>query len=433
MLDSSFSHKEFDFTLAVECAKAYSASSGLGCMVSDTSSRVLFEVGAGCASCGVCAILGIDEETCIRGQGYGMVESVRFGGKYIYFCPMGLTCFISPIMGESETAANITVGPFLMVDVDDYADIDLRLKLKLGDEAIRKVLKAVEEFPYVSSDRVDPLSKLLFMAVGFINNVSSTNRMLKTQESGAVQSNITQYVTALKMGELPPAYPYKTEKSLIASIADFNKIDSQRHLNELLGYIVFSSGGDFARMKARIFELLGIMSRCAIDAGASTETIFNINQEFFIKAGTTAEIDELSILLSDVMNKYIDSIFELSNVKNADVIRKAIHYMRNNYTRKLVLDDVASEVCLCPAYFSKIFRREMGSGFNTYLNMLRVEKSKVLLTQSNMPLIDIAFALGFEDQSYFSKVFKRLTGMSPLQYKKSGGKPPRSQCERDII
>ena len=89
--------EKFDYQLADECSRAFCASTGLGCTVSDTEGRLLFEHGYGCHSCGLCRAAGLPDENCIRAHNYGMMEAERFGGKYIYFCPLGLTCFVSPI------------------------------------------------------------------------------------------------------------------------------------------------------------------------------------------------------------------------------------------------------------------------------------------------------------------------------------------------
>jgi Response regulator containing CheY-like receiver domain and AraC-type DNA-binding domain len=419
MPGEGFEYNVFDLNLAVECATAYSDFSGLGCTLSDAAGKIIYESGAGCASCSACAAVGFSPETCIRVHAYGMTEAERFGGKYIYFCPLGLTCFVSPIMGTIESAAKITVGPFFMTDRDDYVEFDLRQRLKLKDDAIKRVLDETQSLPCIPSEKVNSLSILLFMAVGFVNNVSAANRMLKIQNSDTIQGNITEYIMELKTGETPE-YPYKTEKALIASIADFDKAKSQTLLNELLGYILFSSGGNIETIKSRVFELLVIMSRSAIDAGASTVQTFHINHMFFCRTAAMSDINELCSLLSEVMNSYIDSIFEFVDVKNVEVIQKAVHYIRKNYTRKLMIEEVAKEICLSPTYFSKIFKQEIGCGFNAYLNRLRIEKSTQLLLQSDLQLVDIAHAIGFEDQSYFTKVFKRLTGISPNQFKKSG-------------
>lgn len=422
MSGRAFEDVEFDLKLANECASVYSEVSGIGCTVSDTRGKVLFEAGFGCASCDICETAGFGKESCIRAHAYGMTEAERFGGKYIYFCPMGLTCFVSPIMGGSGSAAKITVGPFLMVGRDDYIEYDLKEKLGFDDAKIIKIIEAVKPLPYVLPAKVNSLSILLFMSVGFMNKVSDVNRMLEIQDSDGIQGNITQYIMELKSEDTPPEYPLQKEKALIASIMDSDKPNAQKLLNELLGHILFSSGGDFASIKSRVYELLVIISRAAADAGASYDLTFKLNHGFFRKAASTSNIDELCLLLSDLMGRYIDSAFDFVDVKNADVINKAVHYMRKNRTEKVTLEAVAKTVYLSPAYFSKIFKSEMGCSFNTYLNRLRVEKSKQLLRQPDLNLSDIATMSGFEDQSYFTKVFKKLTGASPNQYRKSGGR-----------
>lgn len=93
-------YEQFDRRLARECAKAFSQSTSLGCTLSDKTGRAFDEYGYGCESCGMCAAAGASHDRCVQAHIYGMTEAERFGGKYIYFCPMGLTCFVSPILGE---------------------------------------------------------------------------------------------------------------------------------------------------------------------------------------------------------------------------------------------------------------------------------------------------------------------------------------------
>lgn len=412
----------FDLKLAVECSIAFSDSTGLGCTVSDTGGKVLHEVGYGCNRCGLCAAARRDRIGCMQAHAYGMTEAERFGGKYIYFCPMGLTCFVSPIVGQTGSAAKITVGPFLMVELEDYIAADLRETLKLGEAEVEKLLPVLESIPYVSPGKVNSLSNILFMAVGFMNNVSAANRMLDSQVSESMQGQISEYILELKGGEELPQYPFDTERDMLASIAASDKPKAQKLLNELLGHILFFSGGDFARIKSRIYELLVIISRAAVEAGASPEQAFQVTHDFFQRTQPVGNIDDLCFMLAKVMNQFIDSIFSFADVKNVDVIHKALRHIRQNYAQKITLDEVAEMVHLSPSYFSKVFKKEMGCNFNTYINRLRIEKSRMLLLHKDMRLVDIATAVGFEDQSYFTKVFKRMTGISPHQYRKSGGR-----------
>ena len=413
---------DFDLKLAVECAAAYALSNGLGCMISDTDGEILFETGVNCSRCEICAASGIPKDSCLQSQAYGMSEAERFGGKYIYFCPMGLTCFVSPIMGQYRSTAKITVGPFLMVDRDDYIAFDLEEKMELDKNTVARVLELVDQLPVIQASKVNALSTMLFMAIGFINDVSAANHLLEIQNSAAIQSHITEYIMEIKSGEKKPEYPVKTEKDLLSSIIASDKMEAQKLLNELLGHIFFSTGGNFSEIKLRIYELLALISRAAIDVGASAAETFRMNYSFYQKAASTSNLDELCFFLAELINQYIDRLFTHSSIKNADMINKALHYIQQNCENKLTLDDVAKVVLLSPTYFSKILKQETSKSFNEHLNYIRIEKSKKLLLQSNLFLVDIASFSGFEDQSYFTKVFKRITGISPNRYRRSGGR-----------
>ena len=98
-------------------------------------------------------------------------------------------------------------------------------------------------------------------------------------------------------------------------------------------------------------------------------------------------------------------------------MKKAITFISKNYANSLTLEYVASQVHLNPAYFSSLFKKESGFSFKEYLNMVRIEESKRLLTNTDYTIVDIAIAVGFEDQSYFSKVFKKYTGVTPKQFR----------------
>ena len=102
---------------------------------------------------------------------------------------------------------------------------------------------------------------------------------------------------------------------------------------------------------------------------------------------------------------------------SASLSLKAVQYIAQNFSSPIALEDVANHVHLNPAYFSTVFKQSTGSSFKEYLNMVRIEESKRLLTNTNYSVIDIAVATGFEDQSYFSKVFKKYTGLTPKQYR----------------
>ena len=91
--------------------------------------------------------------------------------------------------------------------------------------------------------------------------------------------------------------------------------------------------------------------------------------------------------------------------------------MQDNYSEHLELAQVAEYVGLSPSYFSALFKQIVGVSFREQLCRIRVEESKRLLLQKDYSLVDIALAMGFPDQSYYSKVFKRIVGVTPGKYR----------------
>lgn len=82
---------------------------------------------------------------------------------------------------------------------------------------------------------------------------------------------------------------------------------------------------------------------------------------------------------------------------------------------------MAAQVYLSATYFSRVFKNEMKTSFVSYLTSVRIEKSRLLLSDRSIPLVVVANLAGFDDQSYFNRVFKRCTGVSPGKYRLSPG------------
>lgn len=408
---------DFDLKLATRCVDAFAKASGIGCMLTGENGINLYHAGLSCNKCRICALAGKDGKTCRASQHYGLQESKRFGGKYIYFCAMGLTCFTSPILGPHGETAQLTVGPFLMVDEQDYAAYDLLEVARVDRETLPAIMQAVKEIPYVESGRVTALSELLFMAVAFLNNVSDANRMMEKEESERIQGMISDYIFHIKQEGVMPLYPYREEKKFLQALLQGEQTLSQSLLNELLGHIMFSYGGDIHVIRDRAYELLVLISRTALDAGADFSFVEEQMKKFRKAMHDIATVDELCFWLSRIVRTFMDAMFKHKNARYTDLIHRVVQYLNVRYAEKITLEDVAHHVYLSPTYLSRVFKRETGSSLVDFLNRIRIEKSKELLSQPDIRLIDVALQCGFESQSYYNRVFKQSVGMTPQQYR----------------
>lgn len=98
---------------------------------------------------------------------------------------------------------------------------------------------------------------------------------------------------------------------------------------------------------------------------------------------------------------------------------RAGEYMAEYYMNDLTLQKVAEAVGVSANYLSTLFAQEQGEGFVEYLNQIRIEHACTYLKQNYFKIYEIAYKVGFRDEKYFSRVFKKVTGMSPSEYKKA--------------
>lgn len=107
---------------------------------------------------------------------------------------------------------------------------------------------------------------------------------------------------------------------------------------------------------------------------------------------------------------------ELSGKRS--LIRDCIRYIEEHYPEEIRLDNLADRAYLSPEYFSKVFKRLTSQTPIEFINNVRLEKAKNLLASSALPVTDIAYRTGFHDSNYFSRQFKKSTGLTPGDYRK---------------
>lgn len=108
-----------------------------------------------------------------------------------------------------------------------------------------------------------------------------------------------------------------------------------------------------------------------------------------------------------------------SNEANSFIVKNALEYIRDNSADKLRLTDVADQVYVSQWHLSKLLNKHTGKTFSEILNGARMDKSKELLKDPSLRICDVAEMVGFQDLAHFSRVFKRMEGMSANEYRNS--------------
>jgi two-component system, response regulator YesN len=99
-------------------------------------------------------------------------------------------------------------------------------------------------------------------------------------------------------------------------------------------------------------------------------------------------------------------------------VADAVHYIQSRYDQEISLKEISEFVQLSPNYLSLLFKKDMGRNLIEYLTDYRIEKAKELLRSTSLKTYEIAEIVGVPDSAYFSRIFKKTTGVSPIEFRK---------------
>jgi AraC-like DNA-binding protein/ligand-binding sensor protein len=349
-------------------------------------------------------------------------KSQYFGGSYIYMCEMGFMFWISPLYANEQFIGALLGTGFLAIDIEEAA---AALSMKSGGKApVKEFKKHLSAFPRGDSKRIKALAEVLMICAEKLS-VGERNYHEILKRRAEQQFSLSVEIRALKarypLENEYPGYPLDKEKLLLSALRQGNGKKGKEILNEILANLIFSNPDQFKYIQFRAIELAVLLSRSAAGPGNTEEDMLKTTNQYLLRIQEARTIEELTDVLHIIVEYMADQIFSFQGVRHAAALRKAERYIWENYTRKISLQEIADVSGLSAPYFSTIFREEMGENLSAYLNRLRVEKAGRLLTETDMSLSDISGSCGFEDQSWFSKIFKSYTGMSPGKYRGQGG------------
>jgi len=131
------------------------------------------------------------------------------------------------------------------------------------------------------------------------------------------------------------------------------------------------------------------------------------------------EVSELTIegLILEMVAETSRNSTRASTGKSPRWLEQARESLHAQFSERLSLTNMAKAVGVHPVYLSSEFRRHYGTTIGEYVRQLRIESACYKLSSSDLPLVEVALSAGFASQSHFSRIFKRLTGMTPAQYR----------------
>jgi len=195
---------------------------------------------------------------------------------------------------------------------------------------------------------------------------------------------------------------FDSVKALIHEVDDYFV---KNNVNPMIVKIFYS------KLIGNIFSSYGLF--------IENDRVINNHEYYHQQIEISENLRSIMCLLMDFTSKVISAIQHMRYTNSKLLINRALNYLDHHYDEKISLEDVAKKLHLSKHYLCNAFKKATGENMSLYINKLRIEKAKRLLVESDGRIKEIFEEVGYSNQQYFSKVFKKITGITVTEYKEN--------------
>ncbi len=214
---------------------------------------------------------------------------------------------------------------------------------------------------------------------------------------------------------------YKAEKKLLYYVSQGNKSKVLDLLNrdslQVIEKMNRFPDNPLRGVKNMMIVLNSLLRKSVEKSGVDEYFIHIISENFAIEIEGSKTSKELSTIMMDMVLEYCNLVNEHNTRVYSDLVARAITYMKLNFRKDIGLASIAKELFIHPTYLAKRFKIETNKTVSEYVNEVRIQEAKFMLKATEFRVEDIAYYVGYNDKKYFSKMFKKMIGISPSEYR----------------
>ncbi|MCR1960575.1 hypothetical protein CWE04_01130 [Thomasclavelia cocleata] len=235
----------------------------------------------------------------------------------------------------------------------------------------------------------------------YVNAIRNVGHPIKLKENSNLDNQLNDYLHDMK----------KLCQNLIKDFLKFDTLNMQRRINLFYLEILYLDRETLLKIIYDFNQTLIILFNQEFNSSIDLQ-----DKEYLIELNSDNPYRDLLDKINDFVNSLVRFI-ENANIKSSNVlVKKALAYISLNYKSPITLNSVASYLGVTPFYISNLLSTHTSKNFTDLVTEYRVEKAKEMLKE-NYQIKEIASKLGFGSHNYFSKVFKKVTGLTPKEYK----------------
>jgi YesN/AraC family two-component response regulator len=256
----------------------------------------------------------------------------------------------------------------------------------------------------------------------FYNETLSLNEVVKHNEHS--KTTIIPEIIELNIMQQRENSSYHNsflaEKKIWHSVqlGDTEKVLYYKNLHSQEGIYGKLSKKDTLRdSKNILISAIAIATRSAIEGGLYPEIAYNLSDSYIQYIEELATIPSVDKLMEQFLLDFTSRVKQANRSKYTKVVLLCQEYIFNHLYEELTLELLANQLNINPSYLSNKFKAETGETLIGFIQRQKIEEAKHLIVYSDLSISQIYAVLNFYDQSYFIKVFKKMTGLTPKQFK----------------
>ena len=213
---------------------------------------------------------------------------------------------------------------------------------------------------------------------------------------------------------------YMAERQLLyhVRVGDLNYQKALKRAAAISFGVRTKAGNPLKQATVSVVTLTSLCTRAAIQGGLSPDTAYTVGDTYIramLECETIPQLRELNHRMYD------DFVHRVHNARINEALSKSIQacceYIQLHPEEELLLSDLARRHGYTEYYLSRKFKKEVGSSINTYIDLVRIERAKMLLETTDMPIAEIASSMHYCSSTYFSQTFQKIVGQLPSAYR----------------
>ncbi len=194
-----------------------------------------------------------------------------------------------------------------------------------------------------------------------------------------------------------------------------SKNDYMEVISRRMDQIAQSREGSDKQVAQLHHDLLQIFYGCLRDNHISAHDLFQGDTLQEVNARAEASVFDMMNFAAHLFDCTVDALKTVN--ESSDMISSVKTYIKEHFRENIDRNEIAAVAYITPNYLSKRFHSETGMSLREYINALRIDEAKRLLLTTAASVSEVACEVGFENISYFSTVFRKLCGVSPVEWK----------------